>query len=236
MAIVVVLGPTGHGKGLFSMQVLEEAVLSGRPVYTNYELLPGCPYVDRVARIDDDGGNWPVYRGKPPRDGKKPSDDYMAFWHYTVPGSVVIIDEADTYFDCSDHSDMGHDIRRFHKQHRKLGLDLIYIVQNCENLYVRIRRLTQRFVICEWNFRSFRFMQTLAGWIGVDRVKRMSRFLRSEFGSDSFSPSSHLCDGFLSYREAEEKYFQKAWYRTEQLIGDTSHLQYMKYARNNGKP
>ena len=127
--ISVIGGEPGNGKGVFAMSVIEQACLAGRPVYTNIGLTVKCPFYDRVVEIDtaDD----PVYRGSPggvAGSGKvvKASDDYRAFWHYALPGAVVIIDEADLYFDCTDHSVVGRDFRAFLKQHRKLGMDTIF--------------------------------------------------------------------------------------------------------------
>jgi len=194
-------------------------------VYTNIELMPACPFFDRVARVDDVEGQFPIYRGRPGKEGNPASPDYCAFWHYVLPGGVVIVDEADAYFDCTDHSAVGADIRLFHKQHRKLGLDLIYIVQNIQNLYIRIRRLAQRFVLCEWNWRSGRLFQMLGGFVGMERAMNMSRFLRADFGCEDFSPRSHISDGYITYPEAREKYFR--WYTTEQLLGDTTHLRWL---------
>ncbi|MCC7168684.1 MAG: hypothetical protein IT565_14050 [Rhodospirillales bacterium] len=227
MSIMVVVGDPGNGKGIYSMSLIEQVVLSGRALYTNIELTTDCPYQGDVARIDDPAGNWPVYRGNPPREGKRASDDYMAFWHYTLPGSVVIIDEADLYFDCSDFSAMGRDIRAFLKQHRKLGLDLIFIVQNLANLYVRIRRLATAFDYCEWTWRSKAWPQKLANLIGRERAINLTWFTRSRYRDELFTPGGHLGDGFLSYKQAS-RFF--GWYPTDQLIGDLSHL---KWRENN---
>lgn len=240
MAILVVAGDPGNGKGIFAMSLVEQFCKARRPLYTNIRLTPQCPYYDQVVLVDDADDDAkseaPVYRGVPPhrdRLGKlvPASADYCAFWHYMLPGSALILDEADTYFDCTDHSVMGRDVRLFLKQHRKLGLDLIFIVQRIENLYIRIRRLTQRFIVCEWNWRSMRMFQRIfapmAGFLtgSESSAMRLSKFMRSEFSSETLSPSSYLGDGAISYREAQ-KYF--TWYTTEQLLGDTSHLQWMK--------
>lgn len=228
MSIYVVLGDPGNGKGIYAMSLVEQTVLSGRKLYTNIELTEQCPYQEDVARIDDDAGNWPVYRGTPAKDGKSASDDYVAFWHYTLPGSVVMIDEADLYFDCTDHSGMGRDVRAFLKQHRKLGLDLIFIVQNLANLYVRIRRLATAYDYCEWTWRSKAWPQKLAVLIGHKRAMNLTWFVRSRYRDDRFSEGGHLGDGFLSYEQAS-RYF--GWYPTEQLLGDLSHL---KWRENDG--
>jgi hypothetical protein len=237
VSISILAGDPGNGKGVLAMSFIEQAVLSGRQVYTNIQLREACPYFDRVALIDDPAGNWPVYRGTPAgRDHKgrmqEASDDYMAFWHYVQPGSIVMVDEADAYFDCTDHSTVGQDIRLFHKQHRKLGVDMIYIVQNISNFYIRIRRLAQRFMLAEWNWRSMRFFQNAAQWIGQDRAMAMTRFLRAEFRSEDFSERSYIGGAYVTYGEAKRRFFN--WYYTEQILGDTTHLRWAKDLPNSG--
>jgi hypothetical protein len=201
------------------MSLIEQAVLSGRPVVTNIELTRRCPYYDRVALIDTE--EFPIYRGKPALHGKPASSDYLAFWHYVPNGAVVIIDEADSYFDCSDHSAMGHDIRQFFKGLRKLDMDIVCIVQKLPNLYVRIRRVAERFTVCEWTWRSMRILQRMAAWIGVERAMRLSRFIRSEFSDEPFCEFTHLADGYISYQEAV-RFFD--WYGTKQLVGDLARI------------
>lgn len=227
--IVIVAGMPRNGKGIYAMDLLEQYVQAGRPVYTNIELLPACPYYDKVARIDDDEGRWPVYQGTPPNGKKAASKDYGAFWHYVLPGSAVIVDEIDAYIDATEWTAAGKDLRLFHKQHGKLGLDLIYICQHVSRVVSYIRQWCQRFVLCEWNWRSMRMFQRLVPYIGVERAMGMSRFLRSEFVQFPFTEAARQSDVAIPYREVAAKYFQpgKAWYRTEQLLGDTQHLRWM---------
>lgn len=221
MAVIVVTGDPGNGKGVFAMWLLEQAVASGRAVYSNIRLNDECPFSDRVALLDDDADEWPVYRGKPAGNGKPASKDYSAFWHYAQRDSVIVIDEADLYFDCKDQDAMGKDIRKYLKEHRKRRHDVIFIVQRVENLYVRIRRLAQRFIVCEWTWRSLRMLQMMAGLIGEQAAMRLSRFVRVEFASEEFSPMSYMTDGAISYKDAQ-RYF--GWYDTEQILGDKTTL------------
>src|SRR5690349_21694467 len=119
--ITGICGPVGSGKNVYTMFLMEEAAKSGRPIYTNIELTADCPFADRVARIDDEAGEYPVCRGEPGKPG------YLCFWHYVRPGAVVFLDEADVYFWCRENSAFGRDLFVFHKQHRKLKCDLVYI-------------------------------------------------------------------------------------------------------------
>lgn len=206
--VTVLCGKPGDGKTLYAVWQLAVAACAGRPCATNIRLTPEHPGYDRICLLDDDEGKCPVYEGKPP--------NHRAFWHYLPPGTFVVIDEADWYFDCTDHSAMARDVRQYLKQHRKRGDDIVFIVQNVQNLYVRIRRLAAKFIVAEWNYRTERIWR----WFPIT----WSRFLRSEFSSDLFAASTHLGDGHFSYGEAQRLF---TWYRTDQLIGDTHFYQAM---------
>jgi hypothetical protein len=183
---------------------MAQAALANRPIFTNVEITDECPFAGRCARLDDVDDMFPVLRGLP-TDG-----DYAAWWHFVPPfvGSVVVIDEADLYFDCRDFTTLGKDVGYVHKMLRKWKIDVIYLCQSLDNLYVRIRRLTQRFIVCEHNYATDRFIARL----GV----RWSRFLRSEFGHESLSDATHTADGYFTWREAAVMF---PWFRTEQIIG-----------------
>ena len=227
MAIAVITGPTGSGKTLYALQLLEQQAVAGRPCYTNIQLTPACPWSRRVALMDDD--RWSVYRGSPAVKGKSAaSKDYMAFWHYVVPGSFILVDEADLYFDCTDYGSMGNDIRQFHKQHRKLGLDIVYIVQSLQNLYCRIVRLAQKIVVCDWDYRSNPMLPLLERLVG--QGKRLSRYHRWEFYELPPSEKSFVGKGWMSHREAS-RYF--SYYKTEQIIGDVINSAWASYASGN---
>lgn len=204
MGLRVLCGQKGSGKTLYALSLAEQAVRAGRPTFTNIKLRPACPFVDRVGWLDDK--TCMVY-------GTNAEGKYEAFWHYLPVGSVVIIDEADNYFDCADHGQMGKDFKNYHKQLRKLGHDLIYIVQRVANLNVRIRRLTDSFVGCEWNYNSQRVFKML----GMSH--RMSRFLRTEFEDYPFTERGVIGGGYWDY-DYGKRFFD--WYWTKQLTGDVS--------------
>lgn len=205
--ITGVFGGPGSGKTLYALFLMEQAALAGRPIYSNIALTPACWFQSRVALIDTP--EFPVVRGEPTDRKGRRNPDYLAYWHYIRRDSVVVIDEANIYFDCSDFGSFASDARQFHQQHRKFGIDVIYLCQNLPNLWVRIRRLLGRFILCEWNYRSSRVFKHCPIWL--------SRFLRSEFGDELFR--DHRGDGYFTYREAR-RFFP--WYETEQLLGDTS--------------
>ena len=195
-------GDVGSGKTLKALKWMQNAALvQRRPVYTNIRLTPQCPFADRVALLDDDEGNYPVLRGQPG------SADYKAWWHYVLPGSMVVVDEGDLYFDCTDHSKLGEDVRQFHKMVRKVGIDVVYIVQSIQNMYVRIRRLTQRFVVCEFTYRTIGAFSWLP--------KSLSAFICAEYADEGLRMVKK--SGRISFGEASSMF---SWYNTKQLLGD----------------
>lgn len=201
--LTFLVGAKGSGKSLHAIDLMGLAALQGRPVYSNIELTPVCPFAHRVARIDTP--DWPVIRGKP---GDK---DYLCFWHYILPGSMVVIDEINLYMDAMDFKEMGRDAHQFHQQARKLHIDCVYIVHHMENVWVRLRRLGDHFVFCEHNYRTMRIFRSLP--------LSMSRFLRSSFSTADARSGSHTGDGYYTYKEASVIF---PWYQTDQILGSTN--------------
>lgn len=214
----VIAGGLGDGKTLYALEIMEQMVARGRIVLTNIELTPRCPFYDRVVSIGRVGDEIPVLEeietlGR--RGRSKEEIPYRAFWHYIarVPGCVVVIDEADMWFDCTDHSKLGRDLRAYLKMARKLKHDLYFIVQHVSNLYVRIRRLSHQFVVC-WNkgSRDWLFRE---GWL----PRKWAPFERAAYPSEDIVPGTEIAYGRISYEEAKVMF---GWYRTDQLVGDTS--------------
>lgn len=212
--ICILTGPLRNGKNIFACSIMEEAWRAGRALYTNVELTPDCPFYDYAALIGTE--DFPIYRGTAPFKGKQASHDYMAFWHYIENGSVVVIDEATTWFDCADNGAMGNDLRNFSTQIGKRGIDLVLITQNIQNLYCRWCRLAQRVWYVEWSWRCSKVPQMLSKFIGEKKAKNLTRFWRAEFNDSSLAPGSMVDVGYIRYGEAT-RYF--SWYHTEQLIG-----------------
>jgi hypothetical protein len=212
--IRVVLGKPGSGKTLYMLWLMGQYLAAGRPVATNIRLTKACPFYNRVAMLDDDEAKWPVFQ-EPDKDRDIP---YRAFWHYLNPNGLagpwaIFVDEADNYWDSSEFGrlNVAKDVRLYHKQHRKLKHDIIYSVQNLDNLYVRVRRMVQSFVVCEYTRRSSRLYKYLPSWC--------QKFCRAEFTSEQFGPKTLVGNGSFTWWEAKKMF---TWYTTEQLIGDTS--------------
>jgi hypothetical protein len=125
------------------------------------------------------------------------------------------------YFDSSNFGEMKKQTKIFHKQHRKLQYDVVYIVQRISNLYKRIRDMAGAYFLAEHNYRTTRMFGLIEAAAGRQAALNLSKFFYWEFGSPDFSPRSLRGVGQFNYREAS-RFF--GWYRTEQMLGDCSRI------------
>lgn len=195
------------------MEFMEQAWLAKRPVVTNIKLLEGCPFYNDAIEVGTD--EFPIW------DNAK----QVGFWDFIRPyrleGACLVFDEADVFFDCTDHSQFGKACHVALKHHRKLGLDLLFIVQNVSNLYVRIRRLTNIVWGAEWTWKSAPGYQDIARFTGERFAKNLTKFRRWQFQDISMGRPVSVHD--IPYREVAAKYFvDPPWYDTDQLIGEWS--------------
>ena len=203
--ITCVCGLPGEGKSLYLVWLINQFAQAGRVVATNVDLRPECPAYDKVFKIDTD--DYPI------------CEINKCFFTYLPPGCVVVIDEADVYFDASDHAKIVEQCRIYFKQHRKRGDTVVLCCQRPANLWVRIRRLVGEWV---WCHRDGPGDQLAMGWWWYLIPKAMWRFRRCSFAGESMREMDQLRSAYFSMGEAEQLY---GWYYTEQLIGDTSFLQ-----------
>lgn len=208
--IYVIVGDPGMGKGIMACEFMEQAWLAGRPVVTNIDLLPACPFYDEAVKVGTP--DFPIYDE---RSG-------LGFWDFIIPyglkGAVCVFDEADVFFDCSDHSKMGKAVNVALKHHRKLKLDILLVVQNLSNLYVRIRRLCNIVWAAEWTYRTAPGFQYIGEIIGQEWAKRLTSFRRFQFQDISLRDPVGVTK--MSYSAVKAKYFDNPWYDTDQLVGD----------------
>jgi len=207
--IYLLAGEPRNGKGIMACEFMEQAWLAGRAIITNIALKPGCPFYDDAIMIGDD--RFPVYN-EATRKG---------FWEYIRPlkleGSVLVIDEADVFFDCEDFKGMARGLRNFCKHHGKLKMDCLFIVQNISNLNVRIRRLAGIIWVAEWTWMSAPGFQALAPFIGVEAAKALTTFRRWQFGDVTLR--NPIATHKTSYIQVARKFFREPWYDTDQLVG-----------------
>jgi hypothetical protein len=217
--IRAVIGKPGHGKTLYSLYAMMTFLRAGWRVATNIELLPACPFERRVFFLG--GKDYPVFQLPEPKSEWHPDGlPYKAFWHYMPPRTAYVLDELDNDFDSLEFlkfAGEAKDARLYFKQHRKREDVLIYTVQSIDNLWNRIRRMTETFVCCEYNFRTSPLIRTLG--------RRWSRFLRAEYGSEQLQEKDRIADGYFTFAEGREMF---SWYRTNQLIGDVGRYGWSK--------
>lgn len=205
------VGFPGNGKTLKLLEDIGYFVAKGEPVATNIELLPACPFEPYVIKLGT--AKTPLF-APPVFKGRDIVQPHKAFWHYMPPGINYIFDELDNWFDSMDFArlnDAGEDVRLYFKQHEKRGDNIIYACQDLDNLWTRIRRMTQSWVYCVDTRRASRLVGALP--------KCCWRFARVEYGDKNMSEASILSEGSISYKQAQKMF---GWYRRQQLLGDPS--------------
>lgn len=196
--ITCVCGLPGEGKSLYLVWLINQFAQAGRLVATNLELLPAHPAYDKVIRIDTE--DYPVVSMN------------RCFFSYLPPGCVVVIDEADIYFDATDHAKIVSQVRIYFKQHRKRGDTVILCCQRPANMWVRIRRLVGEWIWCHKDGGS----DQAVGFVWYLIPKFMHRFRRASFAGETMRQTDFIRAASFSMKEAQQMY---GWYKTEQLIG-----------------
>lgn len=213
--IYALLGDMGSGKGIFSMEMMEQQWRIGRTIATNMELLPGCPFHEQAIRIGTK--EWPIV------------GDDLCIWDYAhlLRGAFILIDEADIDFDCSDHAKLERRAKAWLKHSRKMGQDIVFVLQNLSNLAVRIRRLIQLVWVCEWTYRSAPGFQmlgnVLGGVVGPEKgqaiAKGLTKYIRYQYASIELTRMIEMTE--FPYNSVANKFFREKWYDTDQIIGST---------------
>lgn len=215
--ITLVTGKPRNGKSLWAVDELTRQALSGRPVATNIELTPKCPAYDLVYRLDEpviEGDklvrlNFPVFQEPDEKRGIK----FEACWHHAPRGTLFVIDEADNYWDSSAFGRLvEYEMKSHLKQHAKLGMDYIFIVQKLANLWVRIRRLAQQVIVCEWNYFTEPAFKLFPWLFPIT----MSKFIREAYADERLGPGDFIEAGHYRYTEAQKIF---GWYETSQVLG-----------------
>lgn len=200
--IRMVLGQPGSGKTLYALWAMGACVAAGRRVATNIALTKACPFQDKVVFLD--GADWPFIQLN------KRGEIERAFWQYMPAGFVYFWDEVDNDLDASDFSrnNASTELRLYFKQHAKRGDDLFLIAQNLDNVWVRVRRMAARYIVCEYTHRT----RPLLRWL----PRSFGCYLRGEFGHESMTPRTYLGSGHFTIAEAERMF---GWYDRCQFIG-----------------
>jgi len=75
-------------------------------------------------------------------------DKIQKFWEYTTTGDLVVVDEAQNFFNSRDwQKDSNRQIGKWASEHRKSGNDVIFITQDMVHIESSVRR------VVEWVYR-----------------------------------------------------------------------------------
>lgn len=214
----LVLGKPGSGKTAMLTWLSALACQAGCLVASNIEYTEKWPFHGKFLPIGTP--EYPVFElcepGTPGAVTERVGRDvvtYRAWWHYLGPGQPwkVFITEIDNYFDASDFANIPPGVRGYFKMHRKWKHDVFADCQVLEHLWTRIRRMAQKYIVCEYTGRSERITRWLP--------QRYHRFIRSEFASADLTMASHMGSGVMTYEQMKPVF---EWYNTDQLVGMTS--------------
>lgn len=177
-----IVGLPGSGKSLYACEIIMAELNRDRWVATNLPLLPAFPAYDHPKLIGCSDG------------------EAMEFWKWLPRGGVVVLDEADIFWDAADFNQFSGDARIYWKTHRHKRHDIYLIAQSADNFFVRIRRQVQRWIVCEHTMRTRPAMRWLLSPIlGRDLTLSLSSFLRCEFGAKiKGNPVNYSGIGYVS--------------------------------------
>lgn len=134
--IRIVRGLNGSGKSALAALL---ALKSPLPVVTNMQLTDKHPKFASMRRLAG-------YEVRCQGNTKKCNS--YGIWDLKIRNSLVILDEADIYFDSLDWSGLKGWPHYWFKQHRKYGLEIILVCQHVNTMYNRIRDLCKEYVLC----------------------------------------------------------------------------------------
>ena len=144
-------GKMGSGKTLSAVQRILEYLAAGGQVSTNIELkVPACQQycLDTFGVVFSCFSLIIFERGK-----------VAEFFHHVPSGTpekpgLVVVDEAQEFFNARDWKKQGREFLSFLWQSRKLCVDIIFISQHCNNLDKQAVRLLQ-YIWAHRNMRSW---------------------------------------------------------------------------------
>jgi hypothetical protein len=132
--IRVICGLNGSGKSCYATWLAANMPLN---VVTNFPLTKRHPRFGSAVMIGSE--EFPVLC----------EGCLYGVWDLGFRNKVILIDEADVFFDCFSFEFLRGAAWQWFKQHRKYGLELIFVVQNPATLYNRLRMLAGEYIWCE---------------------------------------------------------------------------------------
>ena len=143
MTISCYEGLPGSGKSYDATRKLLSNLATGRRILTNidglqedrqrttiqhYYNMDDQQIMDNLVHLDD--------------------EQVTNFWEYTQPGDLIVIDEAQNFFNSRDwQSTTNRELGKWASEHRKRGNDVIFISQDMAGIESSVRRLV------EWVYR-----------------------------------------------------------------------------------
>ncbi len=186
MPVYAATGKLGGGKTLWAVKKAREALLDGRAVASNVDLLPEsflAAWKDheqcKLFRLPDtptrqDFDNLGV--GNPTNDETK--------------NGLLILDECGAMLNARSYQEKGRDsLISWFLHARKLGWDIIFVVQDISIIDKQIRvALIEYLVTCR---RLDRYRVPLVSWIGINISMPRIHFAIVRYGLDRLSMVSH---------------------------------------------
>lgn len=141
--IILFEGTPGSGKSYDAVRKILDNLKSGRTVYTNVEGLDGDEQREHIklyTNLDD-------YEFKTKLIFLS-NDQVKNFWDIAKPGSLIVIDEVQKYFNNRDwQTASNRAFCNWTSTHRHHGYELLLITQNAERIDAAARSLI------EWTYR-----------------------------------------------------------------------------------
>ena len=148
--IVIHEGVPGAGKSYDAVRKIIDALKIGRIVYTNIDGInkPEClEYIAHCLGISRDALALKLFFLQ--------QGQIANFWQYCEPGALVVIDEAQLFFNSRDFSKSSNrEFADWASTHRHHGYDLILITQRAERIDTAVRSLAE----FRYRYRKLSFM------------------------------------------------------------------------------
>lgn len=157
--IIFYEGVPGSGKSYDSVVKIISNLKRKRKVYTNVEGLddPKCQeMIKSLTNLDDYDLEQNLHILTPEQTFK--------FWEFATPGSMVVIDEMQKYFNSRDwQKEENRKCADWCSTHRHEGYDAIFLTQRIEKVDTQVRTLT------EWTYR-YKKVNFLGGLVNKSYV------------------------------------------------------------------
>lgn len=196
--IIIHEGIPGAGKSYDAVRKILDALKLGRKVYTNIDGLnqESClEYIANFCGLTRD--SLPGYLQFIDKS------QIMHFWDFIDPGSLIVIDEAQLYFNSRDFTKQSNrEISDWASTHRHHGFDVIMISQRAERIDTAVRSLAE----FKYRYRKLSFLGPVKGFMVYTFIGDDDRHI--SFQKRNYDKA--IFPAYNSYQgDASEKKFQK---------------------------